>query len=162
MHIFTCQTAQQTCKIGPCLDLRAPGSARYSSLFASPNARGWRAEERMPWISPGRPGCYRANLRAQGPERIKAGMRPRPYSAPRGIAGFRLTQRTDHPGPHPGRLPAGCPGGRASREATPSGAASRPTLMTPHDCALAWTERGEHRRPLMRVKSHSRRMIIHE
>src|SRR5262245_20958582 len=58
--LFTCQTARQACGIGPCCFAWARGFARLP-LFFLPQCEGWRAEERMPWISPGRPGCYRAN-----------------------------------------------------------------------------------------------------
>ena len=37
------------------------GRPVFRSFACPPKCERWRAEERVPWISPERPGCYRAN-----------------------------------------------------------------------------------------------------
>ena len=67
-HISTLSNSPTDVRHWPLSSSPGAGVGPSSSLFASPQCEGWRAEERMPWISPGRPGCYRASLRARGPD----------------------------------------------------------------------------------------------
>src|SRR5215831_16106491 len=102
MHLFTCQTAQQTCGIGPLLDLRALGSARLPLFCLSPNARGGALSTHATDFAVAArvlPGDL-----AQEVWRILARMNQRSLSAPRGIAPLSRSRRPD-PGCHPGGLP---------------------------------------------------------
>src|SRR5262249_43957751 len=60
LHVFTCQTARQTCGIGPWLGLRALGSARSLLPFLLPQceevARQGRRAHGYPWAARVLPG----------------------------------------------------------------------------------------------------------
>src|SRR5262245_63072818 len=107
--MFTCQTARQTCGIGPWLHLRALGSARLPLFCLSPNARGGALSTHATDFAVAArvlPGDL-----AQEVWHILARMDQRSLSAPRGIAPLSRSRRPD---PGRGLTPAGLPGGRLS------------------------------------------------
>src|SRR5262245_26837901 len=99
---------------------------------------------------PGEPGSARPDA--------PGGCAMRHSGAPRGIAPLIAFTAAGPAGPYyPGRLLPGWPpevvAGVSLNLATLTGAASRPTLITPHDGALAWTGPSEYGAGAPRVQA---------
>src|SRR5262245_31534069 len=102
--MFTCQTARQTCGIGPWLHLRALGSARLPLFALPPNARGGALSTHATDFAVAArvlPGDL-----AQEVWRILARMNQRSLSAPRGIAPLSRSRAPDQTGVSPRQV---CP-----------------------------------------------------
>ena len=121
--IFTCQTAQQACLIGPCLDLRAWGAARLPLSFLPPNARGGAPRGACPGFRQGGPGLTGRTTRT-GPGCIMRDASRVQLRATR----HRWLSPLTAAGPDRDLIPAGCP-------ATARGVASvvgSPRARVPH------------------------------
>src|SRR5262249_48127874 len=116
----------------------------------------------MPWISPGRPGCYRATSRKRSDTSLRGcisalsarhaaidGLSPSTAVGPDGAVVRRQIgpKKRQDPTNEPPEVVCFLRKIHTRSRVT----ASRPTLITPHEAPSQWTERGKYREvPLLR------------